>query len=115
MRDWASHCLSFPFWYRERSRARPSSYSHVKRASPALGTSREYGSGTSVYLSLVVMRWRLSPGITGWSYDGYHIAPCSPPPATGKRGQGLGPLAISRGIRYAAIVLQGASVAGDRD
>ena len=41
MRDWASHCLSLPFWYSESSRARPSSYSQVKRASPTLGTSQE--------------------------------------------------------------------------
>src|ERR1700756_1618135 len=74
MRDWASHCLSFPFWYRERRRARPSSYSHVKRASPALGTSHEYGVGTSVYLSLVVMSRRLSARYDQWSYDEYHNA-----------------------------------------
>ena len=39
MRFWASHCLSLPFWYRLSSRSRPSSYSQVKRVSPASGTS----------------------------------------------------------------------------
>src|ERR1700750_502933 len=79
IRDWASHCLSFPFWYRERSRARPSSYSHVKRASPPLETSHEYGSRTSVYLSRVGVSWRLSApvGPDGQisQLTGYHIAP----------------------------------------
>src|SRR5215213_8021436 len=91
MRDWASHCLSFPFWYRERSRARPSSYSHVKRASPALGTSHENGSGTSVYLCLVVMSCRLSR-CDQWLYDGYHIAPHSAAPSTLRRARANPPL-----------------------
>jgi hypothetical protein len=40
MRVFASHCLSLPFWYSASSRARPSSYSQVKRATPAAGTSQ---------------------------------------------------------------------------
>jgi hypothetical protein len=47
----------------------------VKRASPTLGTSHAYGSGTSV---LVLGRHALlpsPPGMTRWSYEEYHTTP----------------------------------------
>ena len=46
MRLTESHCLSLPFWYSESSRSRPSSYSQLKRAAPAAGTS-QVSSGES--------------------------------------------------------------------
>src|SRR3569623_58879 len=56
MRLVESHCLSLPFWYRDRSRSRGSSYSQLTRAEQFAGTSHvPVTSVGTTYFSAVLM------------------------------------------------------------
>src|SRR3954468_19323009 len=83
-----SHCLSLPFWYRSSRCRRPSSYSHVKRASPASGTSQVDLDTGLLYKSWVDMDAprRGEPGPTAGDVRRTPDVRCTSPCHAGRTG-----------------------------